>query len=213
MSERTPSGSSSFFLAYVFSANHSFLLHRKVKMILSTDVDTLFEFLSAIPNLRSLEYRWAFLTSPHFWARFFASVQHAPLVELVLETRIYPDYCIPIGPLVAGPTGLEKLSIAWRANEDEPGSSLARLYEIIRPSLSTLVSLGLAYEHEFAYEHECEDLDLQLLRPAGRTLRTFEYAFPSSDTGILDTISEIFPHLNKLSISWGRYCMLKVYGG
>jgi len=119
------------------------------------------------------------------------------LVELVLVTRLYGN---PIGPLVAGPTGLEKLSISWCIDDHEPGSSLAHLYETVRPSLSTLVSLKLEYGPEYPFK----DLDLQLLRPAGKTLRTFEYALPGSDTRILETISKIFPHLNKLAISWGK---------
>jgi len=48
-----------FFLVKVFSTNQFFLLHRKVKLTLLEgfeDVAAFFEFLSAIPNLRSLEY-------------------------------------------------------------------------------------------------------------------------------------------------------------
>ena len=79
----------------------------------------------------------------------------------------------------------------------EPGSSLYHLYEFIRPTLTTLVELRI--DGLIAY------LDLQLLKPAADTLRTFEYTVQRVDESILDTIPTILPHLSKLSIRWENY--------
>jgi len=161
----------------------------------------LFQFLSTLPNLQSLKYsqRRAYLQLSSDLQPLFASVQHAPLLEFVLDSGYYS---VIEGSLVTGLTGLEKLSISWFMDDKlgEPGSSLTHLCELVRPSLSTLVSLRLDNEPE----HQGADLDLQLLKPAGTTLRTFEYTLQSGDTGILDTISEIFPHLTKLAITWSN---------
>ena len=46
--------------------------------------------------------------------------------------------------------------------------------------------------------------DLQLLKPAADTLRTFEYATQGADESRLDPIPTILPHLTKLTINWGK---------
>jgi hypothetical protein len=69
------------------------------------------------------------------------SIRHTALLELVLHTSTTPVE----GPPMAGLTGLERLSIVWNANDNpnELESSLAHLYELIRPTLTTLVELRL----------------------------------------------------------------------
>jgi len=94
---------------------------------------------------------------------------------------------------------LEKLTIYWDADDNpkEPRSSLAHLYELIRPSLTTLVELKI---------NPFDVFDLQLLKPAADTLRTFEYTIVGgADESILDTIPAILPHLTKLSITWDYF--------
>ncbi|KAG6913191.1 hypothetical protein DXG01_008887, partial [Tephrocybe rancida] len=48
------------------------------------------------------------------------------------------------------------------------------------------------------------DLDLNLLRDAGQTLRVFNYEMRSHDDGILEAIPQIFPHLKELALTWSR---------
>ena len=96
--------------------------------------------------------------------------------------------------------GLKKISITWNMNDyaRQPGSAHTHLYELIRPSLETLVDLHLD-DHLFKLG---TDFDLQLLKPAGKTLRSFKYFLASNDEGILDTIPGYFPHLTSLSLRW-----------
>lgn len=159
----------------------------------------IFEFLKSLPNLQSFEFRQSYpLIPPAHIPQLITSLQHAPLNELVLSTGIYA----PVeGPPTPGLSGLKKLTISWFVNDnpDEPGSSLAYFYGLIRPSLSTLVELSINY----APDPEClgSDFDLKLLKPAGETLRVFSYAL-QPDESVLEVIPEIFPHLMKLSIEW-----------
>ena len=144
-----------------------------------------------MPSLRVLNVDVSF--TPASLSQFISSIRHTALLELILNTAIYG----PIGgPPTAGLTGLEKLSIRWYAedNPNEPGSSLAHLYELIRPTLTTLVKFRIDF---------CGNFDLQLLKPSAVTLRSFEYTLQSADEGILDTIPAILPHLTKLKITWG----------
>ncbi|KAJ3494050.1 hypothetical protein NLJ89_g10891 [Agrocybe chaxingu] len=158
------------------------------------DNAVIFQFLETLPNLQVLEYRqYRPLVRPEDLSR----LRSASLLELVIDAG---NYTVVEGPPAAGVTGLEKLSISWFVNDNpnKLGSSLAHLYELIRPSLTTLVKLRIDNEPEkFG-----GDIDLQFLKPAGRTLRTFEYTLQSSDESVLDTIPEIFPHLTTLSIRW-----------
>jgi hypothetical protein len=114
-------------------------------------------------------------------------MRYAPLLELVLDAG---NYAAVEGLPTAGLAGLEKLFISWNMNDNpnELGSSLAHLYELIRPSLTTLVKLRIDNEPE----ELGADFDLQLLKPAGDPLQTFEYTLQSSDENILDTIPETF---------------------
>jgi hypothetical protein len=107
------------------------------------------------------------------------------------------------GPPTVGLAGLEKLSITWCAydNPNEPGSSLAHLYELIRLTLTTLVELRI----DNMPDGLLGDFDLQILKPSGDTLRLFEYTLQSVDESILDTIPTILPHLTKLSIKWNIF--------
>ena len=103
-------------------------------------------------------------------------------------------------PPTAGLAGLEKLSIIWAAddNPNEPGSSLAHLYELIRPTLNTLVELRIDNDPEVFHGN----FDQQLLKPTADTLGTFEYTLQSADESILDTIPAILPRLTKLNVIW-----------
>ena len=92
-------------------------------------------------------------------------------------------------------------------NSNEPGSSLAHLYELIRPSLTTLVKLRI---DNLSDEHR-NDFDLQILKPSADTLRSFEYTLQSVDEGILDTIPTILPYLTKLSIKWEKYVFVMMH--
>ena len=96
------------------------------------------QFLETPPNLWVLDIGELV---PQHLSRFVSSIQHTVLLELVLYTS-----CAPIkGPPTAGLAGLKKLFINWYAydNLKEPESSLAHLYELIRPPLTTLVKLRI----------------------------------------------------------------------
>ena len=168
--------------------------HRKLELHVSSDYRAIVDqstsqFLESLPNLQVLDIGEVV---PQYLSRFISSTQHTALIELVLYTS-----CAPVkGPPIAGLAGLEKLSINWYAydNPKEPGSSLAHLYEFIRPSLSMLVQLKI---------EPFDVIDLQMLKPAADTLRTFEYTIvEKADESILDSIPAILPHLTKLSIIW-----------
>lgn len=162
--------------------------------------DAIFEFLKSLPNLHSFEFTQIRpLISPAHIPQLISSLRHAPLTELVLSTG---NYAPVEGPPAPGLSGLKKLSISWTVddNPDEPGSSLAHLYELIRPSLSTLVELKIDYEPD--PEKLVTDFDLNFLKPAGETLRAFECTLPKPDETVLEVIPVIFPHLTKLSIKW-----------
>jgi hypothetical protein len=152
----------------------------------------IFQFLETLPNLQVL----VFDNLPSaYLSQFISSIRHTALLELALDTT----RDLLKGPPMAGLAGLEKLSIRWYANDNtnEAGRSLAHLYELIRPTLTTLVELRIVIVSE-----GLGGFDLQILKPSADTLRTFEYSFQSADESILDTISTILPHLRKLSIRW-----------
>jgi len=159
----------------------------------------IFEFLKSLPNLQSFEFTQIYpLIPPAHIPQLITSLQHTPLNELVLFTGNYE----PVdGPPTPGLSGLKKLSISWYIadNFEEPGSSLGYLYGLIRPSLSTLTDLTINYNPHAEYLGG--DFDLKFLKPAGETLRVFEYTL-QPDESVLEVIPEIFPHLVKLSIKW-----------
>jgi hypothetical protein len=66
----------------------------------------------------------------------------------------------------------------------------ANIYDLIRPSFSTLVELEI-YPGSITF-------DLLPLRPLGETLRGFSYKVEGFDPNILDTIPDLFPHLTEL---------------
>jgi hypothetical protein len=145
-----------------------------------------------LPNLQVLDIG-EYVPSAYLY-QFISSIRHTALLELVLHMYYGPVE----GPPTAGLAGLEKLSIFWNAedNPDEPGSSLAHLYELIRPTLTTLVKLRI----DMKPDELLGDFDLQLLKPTADTLRTFEYTLQSADESILDIIPAILPHLTNISI-------------
>ncbi|KAF9483966.1 hypothetical protein BDN70DRAFT_873103 [Pholiota conissans] len=158
----------------------------------------IFEFLQTLPNLQVFIYRQLGpLISPSELSQLLSSLRHAPILELGIHTGMYNAV---EGPLVIGLSGLQKLSITWPSNDipDEPGSSVAHLFALIQPSLTTLVELFVDYTPE----ELSAPLDLRLLSPAGNTLQVFEYTLQSPDDKILDIIPEIFPDLTKLAITW-----------
>ena len=178
--------------------------HRKLELysahveIGSDETLVIFQFLETLPNLQVLDVGELFI--PTYLSKFISSIRHTALLKLCLETSFSEVY----EPPTAGLTGLEELTIAWYVDDSliEPGSSLAHLYEFIRPTPTTLVELRI----EIATAYGCiGDLNLQLLKPAADTLRTFEYTLQSADESILDTIPVILPHLSKLSIRWVNY--------
>ena len=169
----------------------------------SSEREVILQFLESLPNLQVLNIGALFL--PAYLSELIRSIRHSSLLELTHLT----DGRSVEGPPTAGLAGLEKLSIVWRAEDilNKPGTSLAHLYEFIRPTLTTLVELEILFEND----ELIGDLDLQLLKPAANTLRTFKYALRSSDESVFDTIPAIFPHLSKLSLSWENldtiYCI------
>ena len=64
------------------------------------------------------------------------------------------------------------------------------MYDLIRPSFSTLVQLEL-------YPIS-KPFDLRPLIPVGQTLREFIYKVDEFDPNVLDVIPEVFPHLTGL---------------
>ena len=151
-----------------------------------------------MPNLQVLDIGELFI--PTYLSELISSIRHTALLKLVLETSFNHVDGLPTACLA----GLKKLSIDWYADDSlsEPGSSLYHLYEFIRPTLTTLVELSIEIA---AVDRFIGDLDLQLLKPAADTLRTFKYTLQSADESILDTIPAILPHLSKLSIRWDNY--------
>jgi hypothetical protein len=148
-----------------------------------------------LPNLQVLNIGEYVPPWPAYLYEFISSIRHTALLELVLHA----GYAFVEGPPTAGLAGLEKLSIFWNAgdDQDEPGSSLAHLYELIRPALTTLVELRIDMIDP---DDLVGDFDLELLKPAADTLRTFEYTLLSADESILDIIPAILPHLTNLII-------------
>ena len=68
----------------------------------------------------------------------------------------------------------------------------AHIYDLIRPSFSTLVELEI-YPGSVKF-------DLLPLRPVSRTLRKFAYKVDGFDPDVLDTIPDVFPHLTTLKL-------------
>ena len=73
----------------------------------------------------------------------------------------------------------------------------SHIYDLIRPSFSTLVELEI-YPGPVVLDPVI--LDLLPLRPVGRTLRKFVYRLDGFDPDILDTIPDVFPHLTTLEL-------------
>ena len=156
--------------------------------------------MGTFPNLRSFNLSQGFyLFQPADFSRLLPVLGHAPLRELVLffETSSTVE-----GPPTAGLSGLEKLSIHWNLydNQREPGSSSTHLYNLIRPSLTTLVELRITR----LPEQLLVNFDLRLLQPAGDTLRVLQWFVPSHDESILDIVPEILPNLVTLKIEWSK---------
>ena len=125
------------------------------------------------------------------------SLRHAPLLEFTLDTGLN----VPIeGPPIVGLPGLKKLSVVWKIDDaaEQPGSAHRYLYDLIRPSLSTLIDLCIKDRPL----RPGINFDLRLLEPAGYNLQTFEYSFKSLDDSVLYAIPVIFPYLSKLKIEW-----------
>lgn len=158
------------------------------------------DFLRTLPSLQVLEYyQLGQLIPPGELSQLVDSVRNTPLSEFHLNTGVY-------APVESSPTegiaGLKKLSIVWTIGDspNEPGSSVDHLYHLIRPSLNTLVELKI----ENSPEEVGPDLDLRLLTNAGETLRVFDYTMQHLDETVLDTIPEIFPQLQKLTLAWSN---------
>ncbi len=163
--------------------------------------NTLFHFLESLPNLRSFILLQAFyLVLPTDIPKLIASLRHAPLLEFSLDSGITANV---EGQPTIGLSGLEKLSVRWNRSDhdDQPGSAYDHLYDLVRPSLSTLLDLEIDH---CPYIHG-PNFDLQFLKPAGNTLRSFRYWVVSDDQSIFDHIPVLFPHLNKLDIRWSKY--------
>ncbi|KAF9479386.1 hypothetical protein BDN70DRAFT_993517 [Pholiota conissans] len=165
-----------------------------------SDCAIILQFLETLPNLRVFECYQFRLVQPAHHIQLMLSLRHTSLREFVFDTQSYLG-AVEV-PRPAGLTGLRKFSTNWLLvdNPDEPGSSLAHLYELVRSSLTTLVELRLDIDPE----NLLPDFDLQLLKPAGHTLRTFEYSLQHRDESILYLIPTIFPLLTKLSIQWNN---------
>lgn len=73
------------------------------------------------------------------------SLNFIHLTYALLELDFCTSFARVVGPPAVGLPGLEKLSMGWNAkdNPNEPRSSLAHLYELIWPTLTTLVELRL----------------------------------------------------------------------
>jgi hypothetical protein len=142
-----------------------------------------------LPNLQVLDVRYLI---PASVSQFISSIRHTPLLELAFHTSIGDVE----GPPTAGLAGLEKLSISWDAydNPNEQRSSLAHLYELIRPTLTTLVKLKIDNELSSSYV-----FDLQILKPTANTVQTFEYCLQGDDESILVRGPLLGPTLGMLS--------------
>ena len=76
-------------------------------------------------------------------------------------------------------------------------SHYAHVYDLIRPSFSTLVELEI---YPDSVQFGSMAIDLLPLRPAGGTLRKFVYK-AGFDPEMLDTIPDVFPHLTTLELT------------
>jgi len=156
------------------------------------DDNIIFQFLETLPNLGSLRYDDKRLfAGPTDLFRLIASVRHNPLREfcLVIGQSMKVE-----GPPLIGPSDLQKLSIIWETSS-HIFAACAQLYELIRPSLTTLVELQINSSSE-----ELANFDLHLLKPAGNTLRIFFFAPRRADERIFHDIPDVFPNLTHLAI-------------
>ncbi|KIK00537.1 hypothetical protein K443DRAFT_601633 [Laccaria amethystina LaAM-08-1] len=164
----------------------------------TNDRALLFRVLSSFPNLQSLEcLSTTTVLTPIDLPTFLSSLKSTRLSELTLRT----DQHTPVAlPLFSGPSGLKKLYITWSFSDapSDPGSSIAQLYAFVQPSLSTLVALEIQHRPK----RPGNELDLRLLKPAGDTLRSFEYTISTLDDGVLGIIAETFPYLSTLAVEW-----------
>ena len=72
------------------------------------------------------------------------------------------------------------------------------MYDLIRSSFSTLVELEIFLIFDDPFRSVV--FDLLPLRPLGRTLQRFVYKVDGFDSGLLDSIPEVFPHLTDLEL-------------
>ena len=161
----------------------------------------LFPFLRSLPHLQSFR-----------WSHFHRLVRNPTLHQLVACLRHSPlehfTYWAPhqVSELVVtGPPRLKTLSVklcVFKSQSQNSSLSFsvsnnAHVYDLIRPSFSTLVELEI-YPGSVV-------VDLLPLRPVGSTLRKFVYGGNGFDPDILDTISDVFPHLTTLELTvWNR---------
>jgi hypothetical protein len=173
------------------------ICHRNVSLHDQVDVALVCQILPMLPNLHSVDFGYYCDISLNDLPSFFTSVQHAPLrhLEIGLASVRNP-------PPISGRAGLETFHIKWNlANYDpeEPENPAAFLYELLRPSLDTLVSLTL----DIGVNSKAAELDLRLLKPAHKTLRIFSYkVMDQPDCQALQIVSDMFPHIVELSLLW-----------
>ncbi|KII92515.1 hypothetical protein PLICRDRAFT_37283 [Plicaturopsis crispa FD-325 SS-3] len=145
-------------------------------------------------------------------APLLAALRPAPLRTLILDVirdttyaKGFTAYVPASAPPVAGLQGLEKLRLGWRVHDAKgapPGNAYARLAALVRPSLTTLVHLELDIDQD---RRRPAPFDLTQLRDAAPTLRTLRYQTQYDDTNVLDTITTLFPLLERLCLKWDAY--------
>ena len=102
-----------------------------------------FLFLVTLPNLSTIAFdRFTAMIRLQDLNLFTSIAQKTALRHISFSLK---DRSVASGPRIAGPEGLESISIYWKVvdDPDSPGSSMVHLYEFLRPSLGTLTRLKL----------------------------------------------------------------------
>lgn len=152
----------------------------------------IFHLLQTLPKLSSLIFEDLTARVQFQDLHWFARIAQKTALRHLTFSLKYGS--VAKGLLVAGPEGLESISVKWNCGScrDDPGNSFSHLYEFLRPSLATLVHLELQDYPTIS--------NFEVFAPACTSLRTLKYKTYSRSAKVLEPVADMFPNITNLEI-------------
>jgi hypothetical protein len=164
-----------------------------------------FQSLKTLPNLTIITFNeYSAPLQPQELHNIVTIAQKTALRE-VHFSLVYGS--VVTGPPIAGPQGLESISVQWNVHDDpnDPGSSMTHLTEFLRPSFCTLTCLTLRDYGPKVDLGNPQFLDFRGLGSICHSLRSLEYLTCRSLIELIQEVSEVFPNLTYLKVVCKKY--------